>query len=125
MTRGSYQQHVGAEPEVEAEEARAQELRRKLDDAEEVKNRLKLQVSDLERQVAAEKSGAQQKQERTLEEVERLERKVTAAREEKNEALKGGEKLRLRLRASEREKADLEHQLHVARSELEWSSREL
>ena len=58
--------------------------------------RQKLQVSDLERQVAAEKSGAQQKQERTLDEVERLERKVTAAREEKNDALKGGEKLRHR-----------------------------
>jgi hypothetical protein len=119
------QRHQKAQKEVEAEEARAQELRRKLDDTEEAKNRMKLQVSDLERQVAAEKSGAQQKQERTLDEVERLERKVTAAREEKNDALKGGEKLRLRLRASEREKADLEHQLHVARSELEWSSREL
>lgn len=119
------QRHTETKKEFEKEEARSQDLKRKLEDMEEEKNNLNIRLSDLERQLAKEKSGAQQKQKRNVEDMERLDQKLTSVRHEKNEALKAGEKMRLRLRASEREKAELEHQLHVANSELEWSSREL
>ena len=122
---GQRQRHQDALAEIEAEEGRSQELRRKLEDLESTEVGWTSKVATLEARVQSEQTSTNNKLDRMREDLERYELKIKGARSEKNEALKAGETLRLKLRSSEREKADLEHQLHVVKSEEEWARREL
>ena len=117
--------HQDALLEIEAEENRAQELRRKLDEKETKEREWNSKIVTLEARLVSEQNGTTSKLDRMKEDLERYESKIKTIRREKNDALKLGESLRLKLRGSERETSDLEHQLHVVKSEEEWARREL
>ena len=117
--------------DLRAEEQHSSDLRKTISElklkAKQEKSHLaraKRKISEMQDEIQALQGQVEEKSGGQIEDMQRLESKIASLRKSRTETAKEMEKLRLKLRAVEREKTDLSHQLHISRSEEEWSRRE-